>query len=157
MEENQPQQIFSLTIDPLTKSHLNGAASWARFLAIAGIILLSLGMLAIILTLTVLPNAGFMKFTMNGMEQTNMNNTMKATSAFFMIVVFLIAFFPLLFLLRFASQMKRALHSNNQQVLNDSCQNLKRYFRYIGVIMVIVLVFYALAIIMLALGATAMH
>ena len=41
------------------------------------------------------------------------------------IIIAVIAFFPFLFILRFANQMKAALHSNDQDLLNSSFQNLK--------------------------------
>ena len=43
--------------------------------------------------------------------------------------------------------MKTALAGNDQEALNTSFQNLKKYLRYIGVLMIICLSFYALALI----------
>ena len=53
------------------------------------------------------------------------------------IVAAVIWFFPLLYMLRFANQMKTALYGNDQENLNVSFQNLKRYFRYVGIITII--------------------
>jgi len=38
---------------------------------------------------------------------------------------------------RFANQMKTALYGNDQEDLNASFQNLKKYFRYVGIITII--------------------
>lgn len=153
--ENQNQsQIFSLTIDPLTKSHLSDTAKWARFLAIAGIVLLALGVLFTILSITVLKNSGFTRYTYNGVEQEELTAGMKATVFIVMLIIFAIAFFPMWYLLQFANKMKIALYSNDQEALNNSFLNIKRYFRYVGVITIIVLAFYGLAILFLLLGAS---
>jgi hypothetical protein len=48
-----------------------------------------------------------------------------------------VGFFPLLYMLRFANQMRTALDGNDQEKLNESFQNLKRYFRYFGIITII--------------------
>jgi hypothetical protein len=153
MEEVQNQQLFSLNIEPITKSHLRETAKWAKFLSIAGIVFLSLATLAVLLSLTIMPRMA--KFTMNGVEQEEFTAGMRISFFLVMVIVFAIAFFPMLFMLQFANQMKTALYSNNQELLNSSFQNLKKYFRYIGIIMIIVLAFYALAFVIVALGAFA--
>jgi hypothetical protein len=152
--ENENQnQLFSLTIDPLVKSHLVDTAKWARFLAIAGIILLSLGVLFTILNVTVLKNSGLTRYTYNGVEQEELTAGLKATVFILMLIIFAIAFFPMWYLLQFANKMKIALYSNDQEALISSFLNIKRYFRYVGVITIIVLVFYGLAILFILLGA----
>jgi hypothetical protein len=152
--ENENQnELFSLTIDPLVKSHLVDTAKWARFLAIAGIILLSLGVLFTILNVTVLKNSGLTRYTYNGVEQEELTAGLKATVFILMLIIFAIAFFPMWYLLQFANKMKIALYSNDQEALISSFLNIKRYFRYVGVITIIVLVFYGLAILFILLGA----
>ncbi|HWI90726.1 MAG TPA: hypothetical protein VNT20_05585 [Flavisolibacter sp.] len=152
--ENENQnELFSLTIDPLVKSHLVDTAKWARFLAIAGIILLSLGVLFTILNVTVLKNSGLTRYTYNGVEQEELTAGLKATVFILMLIIFAIAFFPMWYLLQFANKMKIALYSNDQEALISSFLNIKRYFRYVGAITIIVLVFYGLAILFILLGA----
>lgn len=152
MEENQSSSLFSLSIDPVTKSHLNDTAKWARFLAIAGIVLLSLAVLMIILSITVFPNSTYARFTVNGVEEQQLTAGMKIVMAICMILIFLIAFFPMWYLLQFAKQMKKALYHNNQEALNGSFLNIKRYFRYVGIVMIIVLAIYGLGFVLVGLG-----
>jgi uncharacterized membrane protein (DUF485 family) len=64
-------------------------------------------------------------------------------------------FFPCLFLFRFASKMKHALAANDQAQLNTSFQNLKSLFRFVGILTIIFLAFYAIAIVFGLLGAAA--
>jgi hypothetical protein len=60
--------------------------------------------------------------------------------------------FPLLFLLQFANRMKRALAANEQDDLNDAFLQLKKYFRYLGIIVIIVLALYALMFVLAIMG-----
>ena len=152
MEENQGSSLFSLSIDPVIKSHLNDAAKWARFLAIAGIVLLGLAVIFTILSVTVFPNSTYTRFTVNGVEEEQLTAGMKIVMAICMVIAFLIAFFPMWYLLQFSNQMKKALYNNDQEALNYSFLNIKRYFRYVGIIMIIVLAIYGLAFIFVGLG-----
>ena len=77
---------------------------------------------------------------------------MGAVMAFYYIVIALIYFFPCLFLFRFATKMKVALASNDQETLNTSFQNLKATFRYMGIVTIVMLVFFLLAFLVAFLG-----
>jgi hypothetical protein len=74
----------------------------------------------------------------------------------FYIVLLVIWFFPLMYMLRFANNMKRALNANDQQALNVSFQNLKICLRFVGIITIIVLVLYALVFLVSILGSQMM-
>ncbi|MGZ8561966.1 MAG: hypothetical protein ACXWV3_10250 [Flavisolibacter sp.] len=63
------------------------------------------------------------------------------------LIIAIIWFFPLLFLLRFANQVQSAILSNNQESLNSAFQNLKVCFRYVGIVTIIGMAFYLLAIV----------
>lgn len=152
MEADHSSSLFSLSIDPVTKSHLNDTARWARFLAISGIVLLGLAATVTVLSATIFPNSTFTRFTVNGVEEEQLTAGMKIVVAVCMLIAFLIAFFPMWYLLQFSNQMKKALYNNDQQALNHSFLNIKRYFRYVGIIMIIVLVVYGLAFILIGLG-----
>jgi hypothetical protein len=60
-----------------------------------------------------------------------------AGSAFIFVIMAVVAFLPFLYMLRFSNQMRIALAGNDQENLNASFQNLKRYFRYVGIITII--------------------
>lgn len=142
MEENQA--LFSLTIDPGTKAYLNDTARWARFLAIVSMIILTLGFIFIVLTATVLDNATLV--TIGGPSvkvSEGMANGVRISLVIGSLVMMGIAFIPLFYLLQFANKMKKALAMNQQITLNSSFHNLKRYFRFLGIIVIIILVLYA--------------
>jgi hypothetical protein len=74
--------------------------------------------------------------------------------AVYMIVIAVIWFFPLLYTIRFANQMKVALAGNDQEALNKSFQNLKICLRYLGIVTIIILAIYAIIIVFAVIGAS---
>ena len=153
MEHQQDSSLFGMNIDQAGRSHLAEAARWAKFISVIGFIVC--GMVVLI---GVFFNSFFRTFS-TGLERSSpygdMPNAEPFTSAiaFIYIVVALIYFFPFLFLFRFASKMKTALASNDQETLNTSFQNLKATFRFVGILLLIGLCFWALATIVTILGA----
>ncbi|HYH14004.1 MAG TPA: DUF5362 family protein [Flavisolibacter sp.] len=149
MEHNQTASLFSLSIDPVTKAHLSETARWARFLSIIGFIFLGIMILAgVSLSL-------FVGRPLDTYGGSSVFDAFSVGMAFFYLILAVLWFFPLLFLFRFATRMKTALNSNDQNALNIALQNLKICFRYVGVITIIVLALYALAIVFAIVGATA--
>jgi hypothetical protein len=150
----QTSSLFSLSIDPITKAHLADAARWARFLAICGFVLLGLMLLFGIFMMI-----GMSSEISSSISQEYGNNSMFGAMGMGVFVLgwiisALIIFFPLLYLLRFANRMRASLNGNDQQELNNSFQNLKAYFKYLGIITIIVLAFYAIAFVFAIIGAS---
>lgn len=138
MEEVQPQPLFSLSIDPVTKTHLSETARWARFLAIVGMISLVLMVVfGLVYSIWLSSMVSSMQGRYGVQAPGAYTGGLAVGAAFMFIVMAVIAFFPMLYMLRFANQMKAALYSNDQENLNSSFQNLKRYFRYVGIITLI--------------------
>jgi hypothetical protein len=152
MEEVQNQsQLFSLTIDPVIKSHLSETARWGKFLAILGFILCGLVVIIGIFF-------GSIFSMLASRSEVSYNSPVNSGSfgammAIVYVIIAVIYFFPCLFLYRFSTKMKTALNGNEQTDLTLAFQNLKSLFRYIGVITVIILAMYLIAIIFILLGA----
>ena len=145
MEQDQSTSLFGLNIDPSSKAHLNEAAKWAKFLAIMGFIVCGL-----VVVFGIFAGSIFSRMSTYRSFDSNMEINSSGFAAAAAIVYILIAvlyFFPCLFLFRFAVKMKTALMSDDQNTLNTSFQNLKKTFRYVGVLTIIVLSFYILALI----------
>jgi hypothetical protein len=151
MEENQNTSSSSgLGIDANSKDHLTEAARWAKFLAIVGFVVCGLvvilGIFAGSIFNTMVGRMGEGDFS--GMDMSGLGAMMSV----FYIGFALLYFFPCLFLFRFANQMKTAFLTYEQETLNQSFQNLKKMFRFVGVLTIIVLCLYALGILMLIVG-----
>ncbi len=154
MEHTQlSSELFSLSIDPVTKSHLAEAAKWARFLAIVGMVFLALliifGFFGAAMFFSTSGSFGGEEFGATGMPAYA--STMIAV---YMIVIAVIWFFPLLYTIRFANQMRVALAGNDQLALNKSFQNLKICLRYLGIVTIIILAIYAIIIAFTVIGAS---
>ena len=154
MEQNQDSSLFGINVDQSGKSHLADAAKWAKFLAVMGFI--GCGLIVII---GIFFGSFFSMFS-SQMGGNNPYNELPVSSTGFgsimavlYIIIALIYFFPCLYLFRFATKMKTALASNDQLVLNTSFQNLKAAFRFVGIMMIIGLSFWILAVIVGLLGA----
>jgi hypothetical protein len=153
MEETPTTTLFSLTIDPVTKSHLLETARWAKFLAIAGLICTVLMLLGGVvysywLTTVVQITHDFPTASLNSKDAI----LVTIASAIIFLIWAVVLVFPLAYMLRFANQMKIALNGNDQQSLNASFQNLKRLFRYVGVVTIIGAVLSALWLIFVGIA-----
>jgi hypothetical protein len=150
----QTSSLFSLSIDPVTKAHLADTARWARFLAICGFVFLGLMLIFGVFMLVGMSS----DISSNIGQEYGGNNMFGAMGlgafAFMWIISAIIIFFPLLYLLRFANRMRDSLNGNDQQALNYSFQNLKAYFRFLGILTIILLAFYAIAFIFSIIGAS---
>lgn len=140
----EDSSLFSLSVDPVSKSHLSDTSKWARFLAITGMISLALLVLAGLYLATQI-NKTTTDFSGEGFEtNTGIAAAMGVGIVVMYVIIAVIWFFPLLFLLRFANQAKTAIDSNNQEQLNSAFQNLKVCFRYVGIVTIIGIGFYLL-------------
>lgn len=153
-EQNQETSLFVFGIDQSSRSHLWEAAKWAKFLAIVGFVMCGLIVVIAIFAGSFLAtmatyNEGYRS------SAAGLTGGMGAFIAIFYIGIAILFFFPYLFLFRFATRMKAALNTNDQPTLNTSFQNLKIMFRYVGILTIVMLSFYAVAILMaIAMAAT---
>jgi len=152
MEQNQETSLFGFGIDQSSKVHLAEAAKWAKFLAIVGFV-----MCGLIVVIAIFAGSIFtmMSTSYNDEYRSSapLTGGLGAFVAIFYIGIAVLFFFPYLFLFRFANHMKNALNSNEQLTLNASFQNLKIMFRYVGILTIVMLSFYALGILMVILSA----
>ncbi len=58
-----------------------------------------------------------------------------------------ISLFPVLYLFRFSKNIRDAVQNNDQQKLDSGIKNLKKYFTFIGILVIIALAAYALGLI----------
>jgi uncharacterized membrane protein YjgN (DUF898 family) len=151
MEQGQSSSLFEMNFSQESRSHLAETASWARFLAICGIIFIGLLIVGGILI--------SLAFTRTASRYGSYNNFGAETAGLGagMIVMYilmgLLYFFPCLFTLQFANKMKDALASNDSLMLSESFRSLKKTFRYMGVLTIIGLAFFVLALVTGGLSA----
>ena len=151
-ESNRETSLFGFGIDQSSRAHLSEAARWGKFLAIVGFVLCGFIVIAAIF-------AGSIFALMSNSYSDEYRNSAQLTGGvgifvtIFYIGIAILFFLPYLFLFRFATRMKSALNTNDQLTLNTSFQNLKIMFRYVGILTIVMLSFYALAILMVIIMA----
>lgn len=139
MENSYTQESRStdLKLNIQSIGFLKETAKWANFLAIMGFI--GIGFIVIL--------AFFMGAIFSSLPNAN---SMPFNAGPIMTVVYLLIgvlyFFPVLYLYRFANKMKNALASNNENMLSEALMNLKSHYKFIGILTIIMLSFYAFAI-----------
>jgi hypothetical protein len=150
---SSPSPLFGLSIDEFSRNHLTEAAKWGKFLAIVGFVVCALIALSGIFV------SSFISMMPEQAYETEQEKRISGYMATFLGIIYVLLailyFFPCLFLYNFATKMKAALVSNNQDLLNISFQNLKKMLRYVGILTIIILSFYALIMIVVIVGATA--
>ena len=145
----QQEHLFDLHLDQQSVNYLNETVRWSRLLAIVGFI--NCGLLAVF----GLFFGSMMTRMMSGMSGPDAGFTGfgGAFLSFFLILMALILFFPAYYLFSFSSKMRRALRNNDQMVLTDSLKNLKSFFKFYGILVIIFLSIYGLALISAIIGA----
>ena len=128
-----PIETRKIEIEERTLRLLNKTRKWAMFLAIIGFIFLGL-----IIVMGLAAGTFFKTF--------NSVNAEKGIPGYLMylpvIAVTIIYFFPVLFLFRFSKHSALAITNYDNLEFHKAIKNLKFYFAYLGVLIIIVFVIY---------------
>src|SRR4249920_580259 len=137
MEQNTSANLFDLQIDQESSSYLGETAKWAKFMAILGFIFCGLIVLVGLFAASFM-SAALGKFSGEG--------SVLGGVALYVIYLLLalVYFFPFLFLFNFASSMQTSLRNNDQQQLTQSFKNLKSCYKFLGILMIVILSCYLL-------------
>ena len=128
-----------------SRSFLKETAKWAKFLAIVGFIFVGLMVLFALMFGTI-------------MGTTLQDAGPPLSSGFFTIFYLIFAgiyVLPILYLFRFATKMQMALKDQDQQSLSSSFENIKSHYKFVGILMVVILGIYALGILFAIIGGAA--
>jgi hypothetical protein len=132
------KEIPKIEIDENTLKHLNTLRKWTMFHAILGFIFLGLFIVIGAIAGTFLSSFSTVK---TGNEITDLT---------ILIIIFILAvayFFPIFFLFRFSKYSAHAVHTLSKEYLHKAIKNLKAYFIYLGVIIILCLLLYVAVLI----------
>jgi uncharacterized membrane protein len=148
MEVTPQTPLFELSIDQDAHTYLSETARWAKFLAIVGFV--TCGIIAVVAFVIgpILSATAFSSLPNNGLSA--MGGGMITTLYLSIAVLY---FFPCLFLFRFAVRLKAALRDNDQVRLTSSLKSQKTLFKYVGIMTIIVLAIYAVALVVVVIAA----
>lgn len=146
MEDNILPNAFPLQVDNGNISYLSEAAKWGKFLSILGFIFI-----AIILIFGLIAGFATNTFSSSDLNSAFQDLQLSASSGGIIICIYFLAiailyFFPCLFLYNFSAKMQIAIRHNDQISLNESFQNLKSLFKFLGILTIIILCIWVLAI-----------
>ncbi len=119
-----------LSVSPAASGYLNETGRWAKFLAVIGFIFVGLLVIFGLFAGTIFSSLGspvpFPGFMMG----------------LIYIAMGILYFFPLYYLFRFATRLKGALTTKSARELESAFENLKSHYKFIAVLMIIVLGIY---------------
>jgi hypothetical protein len=130
--ENTPESE-KIDIDQNSLRSLNTLRKWTMFHAILGFIFLGLFVITGAIAGT------FLTAFSIGKSGLGLNELSVLAIIFMLAVAY---FFPILFLFRFSKYSAHVVQTQNKQDLNKALKNLKAYFVYLGVILIICIALY---------------
>ena len=151
MEDSPLSNAFSLQVDNGNVGYLIEASKWGKFLSILGFIGVSIMVLCGFVFM--LTGGNFYSSEVN----TDLQNldlpsgSVGIIFAFYFFIIAVVYFFPCLFLYKFSTKMQVAIRTNDQVVLNKSFENLKSLLKFFGIITIIILSIWIIALLFSAI------
>ena len=145
-ETNSVFDNFELRLNEISKKYLRETAKWAFMLSIIGFILVGLFVLfaVLIFVMSSALNSASNPFQQQGLPI--------GVAAFIYIIMAALYFFPVLYLYKFSRKMKVALLEKNTEDLTAAFSNLKSFFKFLGVMMLVVIGIYVLVFVFAIIG-----
>ena len=147
MEDNlHVENGENLIIDWRSKEFLKETAKWAKFLAILGFVgigFMVLGSLVMLFAPSSLISNGDFPFG----------------GKIFMMLLYLafavLYYFPISYLYQFSENTKKAIENNDNNAIRNAFEFLKSHYKFMGILTIILLSFYAIIIFIGLIGAGA--
>lgn len=145
MENTNPEKsLFDISFDENVKQSIKGAAVWGGIAAIVSLAGSILGVINYFVS-----QGKTSRYT--GYEQTS---AASASALITIIISFLIGVALFVFLSKFSRKAKSGVDASDQYLINEGLGSLATYFKFIGVLLIIAIVFVLLAV-LAGLGRTA--
>lgn len=139
--ENTNQSLFDINFDENVKQNLKGAATWGGIAAIVSIIGSVLGLVNYFVERGKISRYGGNNY--DAMQQAA--ETGGFVSAAITLILGIILF---VFLNKFSRKTKSGVDASDQYMINEGLGSLATYFRFIGVLLIIFIVFFGLALLL---------
>ncbi|PSR15447.1 MAG: hypothetical protein DA408_08745 [Bacteroidetes bacterium] len=144
LDDSHASAGSKLVINNAISDFLSESARWARFIAIVGFVFVGLSLLGVLAGGSTLLAVG-LPSDMDGFS---------GLFVVFFLAISAVALVPLYYLYNFATKMQVALAEENPVFLADAFENHKSFFKFYGIMLAIVLGFYALVFVFGLLFAT---
>ena len=133
----------SLELTKQSLSYLNETRKWTMFLAILGFVFLGI---MVIFSLSF--SAIFSSFSGEQAELPFPGFLI----GFIYLILAGVYFFPILYLYKFSSFIKDGILNSSSDQINLAFQNLKSHYKFMGILVIVMLAFYAFALVMVMAG-----
>lgn len=142
--------VQELKVTPKTAGFLKEIAGWTTFFSILGFIGLGLLVLLALLVKFVFGNA-----LANLPSTANLPFNAGNLFAVLYLVFAFIYYFPIMYLYKFSTKMKKALYAKDDDVFTDAFEMLKSHYKFVGVFTIILISLYILLFVaVIILGAS---
>ena len=141
MENQSPFETFELQVNETAAQHLKESAKWSMFLAIMGFIGIGFMIIAALVMGTVMSSVSSMGGNASPL------GAMTGYISVLYIAMALIYFFPVYYLYKYASDMKEALNTRDNESLTTAFGFLKSHHKFLGISIIVIMSLYLLIII----------
>ena len=147
MEDNLKQNTLIITDE--IKSFLKETSKWSKIMAIIGFV--GLGLMVLIGVLSWL---FFGVVTSGNSGMSGISGGFGGIMAFIYIILAIFYYFPIIYLYRFSTNIKTAIDSDDQNQLAIAFENLKKHYKFIGILAITIIIIYiVIFIVSLIVGA----
>ncbi len=143
-----------IAIGEADRVHLKRSAKWAMFIAIVQFIFLGFGLIILILALLGATLAGASMAEMSGLPYALPDGAVKVYMIT-LIIMLVVSFFITLYLYRFAAKTLQAIELGNDAAMTEAFNNLGKYFRLTGILLIISLALLVLVMVLVIVFAGA--
>tara|TARA_B110000285_G_scaffold15442_1_gene15220 strand:+ start:1218 stop:1646 length:429 start_codon:yes stop_codon:yes gene_type:complete len=123
--------VEGVAINSKISDYLKETAKWTNFLSIIGFVMIGLMVIGAFVIIVVGSSFGGGQATAGGLAY---------------LLMALLYFFPTFYMYNFSKKIKIGLNSSVQSEVELAFENLKKMFKYIGVLMIVILSIYAIAL-----------
>jgi hypothetical protein len=142
----QEQEIFSIGVDETAKAHLLETARWTKFIAIFFFIMSALLVVLGLVVAVVLGNSN---------DTSNPVLALLGGVGLAVVYIFFVGLYvyPTWALFKFSKLTNAAMQTSNQQQFNEALKYQKNMYKYMGVLLIIVLALYGISFVLGVIGA----
>lgn len=146
--ENESRR--DLQVNDIVKDYLLETAKWAKLIAIVGFVSLGLMVIMGLFMGTIMGTLAAMS-----PEAAEISGLGGGFLAIFYIGMALIYFVPIKYLYDFSSKVKKAIQITDQNLFNEAMMKLKSHYKFIGILMLIMIILYVGMFVMMLIAAIA--
>lgn len=141
--KEEEHQLFNLGIDDTAKGYLLETARWGKFMGVITAILLLLFTIFLGIAMVFYMPPAYTAVYGSGIAQYLL----------VIVVVLGVDFYPVYAIIKAASLIKKGINFNDQLMFNNGLRFLKNVFRYLGIITILLIIFYGVILVVSFLSA----